>query len=105
MNRFQFVRPSPGRIVAMTLATTALVCVVAGIVLYIGLIATHHDSAPTATGDYIRLFFVSIFFYAPMFLLIVWQITIPAILVLGVIVASVRRRSSQPISGSEKPGS
>ncbi|WP_050438710.1 hypothetical protein [Mycobacteroides abscessus] len=89
----------------MTLATTALVCVVAGIVLYIGLIATHHDSAPTATGDYIRLFFVSIFFYAPMFLLIVWQITIPAILALGVIVASVRRRSSQLIIGSEKPGS
>ncbi|WP_079647674.1 hypothetical protein [Mycobacteroides abscessus] len=78
----------------MTMATTAFVCVIAGTVLYIGLIATHHDNAPTATGDYIRLFFVSIFFYAPMFLLIVWQITIPALLALGVLVASVRRRTS-----------
>lgn len=93
MNRFQFVRPSPGRVVAMTIATTAFVCVIAGTVLYIGLIATHHDNAPTATGDYIRLFFVSIFFYAPMFLLIVWQITIPALLALGVLVASIHRRT------------
>lgn len=65
MNCFQFVRPSLGRVVGMTIAAIALVCVIAGIVLYIGLIATHHDDGPTPTGDYIHLFFVSILFYAP----------------------------------------
>lgn len=91
MNCFQFVRPSLGWVVGMTIAAIALVCVIAGIVLYIGLIATHHDDGPTPTGDYIRLFFVSIFFYAPMFLLIVWQATIPGVLTLGVLAASLRR--------------
>lgn len=94
MSRFQFVRPSLGRVLGMTIATIALVCVITGIVLYVGLIATHHDGGPTPTGDYIRLFFVSIFFYAPMFLLIVWQITLPAVLALGVLAASLRKKSA-----------
>lgn len=87
----RFVRPSVGRVVGMTLATIVLVCVITGIVLYIGLITTHHDSEPTPTGDYVRLFVVSIAFYAPMFLLIVWQVTVPAILALGTLIASLRR--------------
>lgn len=94
MNRFQFARPSLGRVVGMTITAIALVCVITGIVLYVGLIATHHDGGPTPTGDYIRLFFVSIFFYAPMFLLIVWQITIPAVLALGILAASLRKSST-----------
>lgn len=91
MSRLRFVRPSLGRLVGMTIATIALVCVITGIVLYFGLITTHQDIGPTSTGDYIRLFFVSIVFYAPMFLLIVWQITIPAVLALGVLAASLRK--------------
>ncbi|SLE48120.1 Uncharacterised protein [Mycobacteroides abscessus subsp. massiliense] len=94
MNRFQFVKPSLGRVVGMTIAAIALVCVIAGIVLYIGLITTHHDDGATAGGDYVRLFFVSIFFYAPMFLLIVWQVTIPGVLALGVLAASLRKDPS-----------
>ncbi|RIT26822.1 hypothetical protein D2E76_27875 [Mycobacteroides abscessus] len=95
MNRFQFVKPSLGRVVGMTIAAIALVCVIAGIVLYIGLIATHHDDGATPTGDYVRLFFVSIFFYAPMFLLIVWQVTIPGVLALGVLAASLKKSSTE----------
>lgn len=93
--RFHFVRPSLWRVIGMTLATIALICVITGIALYVGLLVSTHDDGlgPTPTGDYIRLFFVSIVFYAPMFLLIVWQITVPSILVLGALVASLRRTS------------
>ena len=66
-------------------------CVIVGIALYIGLIVAHNDTEHTPTGDYVRLFVVCIAFYAPMYLLIPWWISVPAVVVLGAFGAYVRR--------------
>jgi hypothetical protein len=71
------------------IAVTVICCVITGIVLSIGFI--HGATAPAPTDEYIRLVILCITFWGPMYLLIGWWITIPTMLVIGVLVACVRR--------------
>jgi hypothetical protein len=92
--RFRFTRPSPRRVLWSILAVVAVCCVIAGIALSIGFI--RGASGPAPTGDYIRLVILCITFWGPVFLLTIWQITIPAI---DRTRHACRVRSSQPSSG------
>jgi hypothetical protein len=65
--------------------------VIVGFGLYIGAIATHNDIGHTPSGDYVRLFILDVTLWGPILVLTVWQVSIPVIGVLGVLVASVRK--------------
>lgn len=99
--RFQFRGPSVWRVLWSIVGVTVLCGIVAGIVLYANAIITHSDPEPTPTGDYIRLFLLDITFWGPMLLLTIWQVSVPVILVLGGLVASLRRtsREVEPATG------
>jgi hypothetical protein len=86
--RFRFTRPSLRRVLWSILVVVLVCCVIAGIALSIGFIRGATEPAPT--GDYIRLVILCITFWGPMYLLIVWQITIPVMIALGVLAACVR---------------
>ena len=102
----EFVRPSVWRAVLWIIAVAAVFCVIVGIALWVGLIVTYHDSDHASAAEYLRLFVVCIVFYAPMYILIPWWLSIPGILVVGTLVASVRRkpaadkRSELPTTGT-----
>jgi hypothetical protein len=87
--RFRFTKPSLRRVLWSILAVVVVCCVIAGITLSIGFI--RGDIAPAPTGDYIRLVILCITFWGPMYLLIVWWITVPAMIAMGVLAAWVRR--------------
>jgi hypothetical protein len=77
------------RLIWSILAVTAVCCVIAGIALSIGF--AHGETTRSPTGDYIRLVILCITFWGPMYLLIVWWITVPVIIVVGVLIACVHR--------------
>jgi hypothetical protein len=87
--RFRFTKPSLRRVFWSNVAVLVVCCVVAGIALSIGFI--RGATGPAPTGDYIRLVIVCITFLGPIYLLVVWWITIPAMIALGVLAACVRR--------------
>jgi hypothetical protein len=93
-----FVRPSVSRAVSWIIAVAAVCCVIGGIALYVGLIVTHHDAEHTSAGEHLRLLVVCIVFYAPMYILIPWWLSIPAILFVGTLAASVRRNPAADTS-------
>lgn len=87
--RLRFVRPSLRRVLWSIVAVVVVCCVIAGIALSAGFI--HGATVPATTGDYVRLVILCITFWGPMYLMIVWWISIPAMLALGTLVACVRR--------------
>jgi hypothetical protein len=89
MSRLRWVKPSLKRAVVSTTAVTMVSCVVTGIALAVGY--THGLNDPAPLGDYIRLFITFIALWGPMYLLFFWWATIPALIGLGAIAASVRR--------------
>jgi hypothetical protein len=95
--RFRFTKPSLRRVLWSILAVVAVCCVIVGIALSIGFI--RGASGPAPTGDYIRLVILCITFLGPIYLLIAWQITIPAMIALGALVACVRRSPAADKAG------
>jgi uncharacterized membrane protein len=93
VNRLRFTKPSIWRVLWSVVAVAVAGSVIVGFGLYIGAIAIHNDTEHTLTGDYIRLFIIDLTFWGPILLLTVWQVTVPVIAVLGVLVASVRKTS------------
>lgn len=91
MSRLQFRRPSSWRMLWSVVGVSLVCGVAAGIVLYTNAIVAHSDTQPTPVGDYVRLFLLDITFWGPMLLLAVWQVSVPVILALGTLVASLRK--------------
>jgi hypothetical protein len=93
MNRLHFIKPSIWRVLWSVVAVAVAGSVIVGCGLYIGAIATHNDTGHTPAGDYVRLFILDLTLWGPMLVLTVWQVTIPVIGLLGVLVASIRKIS------------
>lgn len=89
MSRLRLIKPSLKRAVVSTTAVAIVSCVVTGIALAVGY--THGLTDPAPVGDYIRLFITFVVLWGPMYLLFFWWATIPALIGLGALVASVRR--------------
>jgi hypothetical protein len=89
--KLYLVKPSPQRLLGSITAVVLMSCVLAGVVLYSYEIITHSDPEPTPRGEYVRLFILDITFWGPMLLLATWLVSIPLILVLGVLAACARR--------------
>jgi hypothetical protein len=89
MSRFHFAKPSLKRLLVSTTVVAAVTCVVTGIALAVGY--THWLTDPAPVGDYIRLFITFVVLWGPTYLLFFWWATIPGLIGLGALVASVRR--------------
>jgi hypothetical protein len=89
MSGLRLTKPSLRRAVLSIIAVTVVSCVITGIALAISY--THGLSDPAPIGDYIRLFITFATVWGPMYLLFFWWATIPALICLGALVASVRR--------------
>jgi hypothetical protein len=94
MMAFRFTKPSLRRVLWSIVLVAVACCVIAGIAVSIGFILSNESSEPVPKGEYVRLFVVDITFWGPMYLLIVWWATIPAIIGLGVLAACVRRTTA-----------
>lgn len=90
MSRLHFVKPSPWRVLWSTIGVAVLCGVLAGVTLF-AYETTLPSDPPTPTGDYIRLFIWDILLWGPAYLLMVWQITVPVMIALGVLAASLRK--------------
>lgn len=93
MNRLRFTKPSIWRVLSSVVTVAVAGSVIVGFGLYTGAIATHNDAGHTPAGDYVRLFILDLTLWGPILVLTVWQVTIPVIGLLGVLVASVRKTS------------
>lgn len=99
MSELRLTRPSLKRAVLSIIAVTVVSCVITGIALAISY--THGLSDPAPVGDYIRLFITFAGVWGPMYLLFFWWATIPALICLGALVASVR--SEDDVRGGSPP--
>ncbi|MEB3070374.1 hypothetical protein [[Mycobacterium] vasticus] len=88
-----FAKPSLQRVIWSMIAVAVASCVVAGLAASIGLIVTARDTPPDC-GEYVRLVVMCLTFWGPILLLTIWFITIPVIIALGALVASIRRREA-----------
>jgi hypothetical protein len=89
MIEFRLTKPSLKRVVLSIVAVAVMSCVITGIALAIDY--THGLSDPAPVGDYIRLFITFAAVWGPTYLLFFWWATIPALICLAALVASVRR--------------
>lgn len=90
MTRLQFVKPTPWRAFWSLALASLMVYVIWIIVVYILAITTQADSSspPIEHGGLLGWDAV---FAAPLYALMFWFITVPAVIVLGALVATVRR--------------
>ncbi|WP_454788519.1 hypothetical protein [Mycolicibacterium lutetiense] len=75
----------------MWIAVVAVcVCVLLGIATSIAMILKSTDPASIPTGEYILLFVVNITMWSPIMLITAWFVSLPVIVVLGLLAAYVR---------------
>lgn len=96
MTRLQFRAPSARRLLWSVVGVALLGGVIAGIVLYANAITTNDDAEPTPIGDYIRLFLLCLTVWGPLLLVTIWQVSVPVIVLIGALAASIRRTGSLP---------
>lgn len=86
-----FTKPSLRRAIGFTVIVFVVSSIVVGVAVAIGFIAGKDSAASVAVGDYVRLVVASLTIWGPMYLLIAWQVSIPAIIGVGLILASIHR--------------
>lgn len=93
MTRLQFVKPSPWRAFWCLALATFIVYATWIIVVYILAIITRDDSL-SSSNEHGGLLAWDLIFAAPLYALMFWFITIPAIIALGALIASIRRKGN-----------
>lgn len=92
-----FVKPSLRRIIWSMIVVAVACCVVISSAYVIGaLVAPGDDPAPTSPGEYVMLAVVFLTFWSPSLLLNFWYLSLPVIIVVGLLIASLRRREAHP---------
>lgn len=92
-----FVKPSLRRVIWSMIVVAVACCVVISSAYVIGaLVAPGDDPAPTSTGEYVLLAVVFLTFWSPSLLLNFWYLSLPVIVVLGLLIASLRRCEAHP---------
>lgn len=83
----RFAKPSVRRALVCVAVVTVFVCVVVGIAMSTAMIVG--SSAPTSTGEYVRLFIVNITMWGPIMVITAWFLSAPVVLAVGVLVACI----------------
>ena len=106
-----FAKPSWRRALWSIVIAFVLSSIVAGIAVAIGFVTGKDANASVSGGEYVRLTVASLTIWGPMYLLTAWQVTIPSVIGIGVLAASVRRkarpagnRQGAKDSGAPSPG-
>lgn len=91
MTNIHVMKPSLRRVIVSITLVSILSCILMGIFLYVVAISGHKDRSPVNAGEYVGLFVVDVTIWGPLFLLTLWQATIPVVVALGVLAAWLRK--------------
>jgi ABC-type sulfate transport system permease subunit len=94
MSRLRFARPSSWRVLWSLVAAAFAVYTIVVVVVYILGLTTHDGPKPTSSNGYVGFLMWDIIFAGPIFVLMLWFVTVPAIIGLGVLAACVRRTTA-----------
>lgn len=90
-----FAKPSLRRAIWSIVAVAVACDVVVSSAYVVGAIVTgRNDSDPTTTGEYVQLAAMFLTFWSPILLLTFWYLTLPVVITIGLLIASVRRETS-----------
>lgn len=87
----RFVKPSWWRLLWSVVAAAFLVYVVAIVAIYVLGLVTSDVAKSKSSNPYVGFLMWDIVFAAPMYVLFLWWVTVPAILALGLFIAWARR--------------
>lgn len=93
MTHLQFVKPSPWRAFWSLALASLIVYAIWTIVVYILVLTTRHESL-SPSSEHGGLFAWDVVFAAPVYALMFWFITVPVIIALGALVATIRCRGT-----------
>jgi hypothetical protein len=99
----RFTRPSLRRAIGSTIIVFVVSSIVVGIAVALGFIAGKDSAAPVAVGDYVRLVVASLTIWGPMYLLIAWQVSIPTVIGIGLILSSIHRGNASSGAANGTP--
>jgi hypothetical protein len=91
VTHLHFVRPTRWRVVWSIGAAAFVVYITGVVVVYVLALTTHGVVEPSSSNTYVGLLMWDIVFAAPVFVLFFWWVSVPVILVLGVLAACMRR--------------
>jgi predicted membrane protein len=94
MSRIRFAWPSPWRVLLSVVAAAFAVYIIVVIAVYILGLTTRDGPKLTSSNNYVGFLMWDIIFAGPVFLLMLWFVTIPVIIGLGVVAACVRRTTA-----------
>lgn len=90
--RLRLTKPSLRRAIWSMVAVAVACCVIVSSAYVVGALMTASDDpAPTSTGEYVQLAVVFLTFWSPLLLLNFWYLSLPVIVALGLLIASIRR--------------
>ena len=90
MTRLRFVKPTPWRALWSLVLASLMVYVIWMIVVYILAITTPTDSSSPST-EHGGLLAWDAVFAAPLYAMMFWFITLPTVIALGALIATIRR--------------
>lgn len=94
MSHLHFVRPTLWRVLWSVAAAAFAVYIIVVVAVYILGLTTHDGPKPTSSNDYVGFLMWDIIFAGPIFALMLWFVTVPAIIGLGVLAACIRRTTA-----------
>lgn len=93
MTGLHFVKPSAWRAFWCVALATSMVYVAWVIALYVLALVTQGDS-PSYSGERSGFLAWDLIFAAPIYALMFWYLSLPVVIVLGLLIASLRRRET-----------
>lgn len=104
MSRFHFAKPSSWRVFWSVVATAFLAYVITVVVVYFLAVTTRDSPVSASSKGRVGFLMWDMLFAAPVYVLALWFITIPIILVSGALAAALRRtrRDVEPATGVSK---
>ncbi|MDO2387184.1 hypothetical protein QRB41_28250 [Mycobacterium avium subsp. hominissuis] len=91
MSGLHFARPSVWRVFWSVVAAVFVVYVVTVVVVYVVAVTTRGGPLSESSNGYIGFLMWDLLFAGPIYVLTFWFITLPAVFVLGGLMASLRR--------------
>ena len=102
MSHLHFVRPTRWRIVWSIVAAAFIAYITAVVVVYVLALTTHGVVEASPSNTYVGLLMWDIVFGAPVSMLFFWWLSVPVILILGVLAACMRRGPAPTGTGNTR---
>lgn len=103
MSHLHFVRPTLWRVFWSVVAAAFAVYIIVVVVVFILGLTTHDGPKLTSLNDCVGFLMWDIIFAGPIFALMLWFVTVPAIIGLGVLAACMRRVAATDTGSDHVP--